>query len=100
MAKSSWFSDEGDDLLFTTYVDRMDSWKGAIADGRVTPEEVRGQAERVADLMRDLEGRLDDELHAFLTNVFIEWAVLQGLQSLALAQDATAAASSAGEARQ
>lgn len=79
--RQSWFSDEGDELLFGRYVERVESWRDAFADGRVTGEEVRAQAERVADLMRELEDTLDDETHARLTNVFVEWAVLQGLQS-------------------
>jgi hypothetical protein len=88
MTRRSWFSEEGDDFVFHRYVERVDTWKDAIADGRVTGEEVREQAERVADLMRSLEDRLDDDLHDFVTTVFLEWAVLQGLQSVALAQEA------------
>ena len=96
MPKQSWFTDEGDDFVFHRYVERVDSWKTAIADGRITGQEVRDQAERVADLMRTLEDRLDDDLHGFVTDVFVEWAVLQGLQSLAIVQDERAGRDSAG----
>jgi hypothetical protein len=87
MARRSWFSEEGDDFVFHRYVERVDTWKTAIADGRVTGEEVRAQAERVAELMQTLEDRLDDDLHEYVTTVFLEWAVLQGLQSLAIVQE-------------
>ena len=96
MPKHSWFTDEGDDFVFHRYVERVDSWKDAIADGRITGQEVRDQAERVADLMRNLEDRLDDELHGVVTEVFVEWAVLQGLQSMAILQDERAGRNGAG----
>ena len=97
MARRSWFSEEGDDFVFHRYVDRVESWKDAIADGRVTADEVREQAERVAAMMRDLEDRLDDDLHGFVTDVFVEWAVLQGLQSLAIIQEERAGPDGAGD---
>lgn len=90
--RQSWFSDEGDEVLFGRYVERVDTWREAIADGRITSDEVHVQAERVADLMRSLEEGLNDEEHARLTNVFVEWAVLQGLQSQFLLQEQGAGA--------
>ena len=98
MRKQSWFTDEGDDFVFHRYVERVDSWKQAIADGRITGQEVRDQAERVADLMRSLEDELDDDLHRMVTEVFVEWAVLQGLQSMAILQDERAGRHGAGMA--
>ena len=97
MARQSWFSEEGDDFVFHRYVERVEGWKDAIADGRVTGDEVRTQAERVAGLMRELEDRLGDELHAFVTDVFLEWAVLQGLQSIAIVQEERAGRNGASD---
>lgn len=80
MARTSWFSEEGDALFFQRYVDRMESWQQALEDGRVTPEEVKAQAERVAALMQEIEPRLDDELHQRITQLLLELAVLNAMQ--------------------
>ena len=90
--RQSWFTDEGDDIVFGRYVDRVETWRSAIADGRVSAEEIRAQAARVAGLMHELEDGLTDEQHAQVTDVFVEWAVLQGLQSLFLMQEQKAGA--------
>lgn len=85
--RQSWFSAEGDEVLLGRYVERVETWREAIADGHVSDAEVNEQAERVAGLMRELEETLDDDEHERVTTVFVEWAVLQGLQSQALLQD-------------
>jgi len=80
MGRASWFSEEGDALFFQRYVDRMESWQQAMEDGRVTPEEVKAQAERVAALMREIEPQLDDALHEQVTRLLLELAVLNAMQ--------------------
>ncbi len=86
MARTSWFSEEGDDVMFQHYVERMESWQQAIADGVITPEELKEQAQRVAELLRTLESKLDDDLHAEVSQVLMEWAVLQGMSTTILMQ--------------
>ncbi len=71
----------GDDLFFQEYVDRMESWQQAIADGRINPEEVRAQAERVAALLREIEPQLSDALHEQVTQLLLELAVLNAMQT-------------------
>lgn len=83
MARKSWFDTESNDLEFAEYVEQMESWREALADGVVTPEEVSQQAERVAGLLRALEPKLSDELHQELTTIFRELAVLYGMERLA-----------------
>lgn len=83
MARKSWFDEQSNEPLFSKYVEQMDSWQRALADGVVQPEEVQQQAERVAEMLRTLEPKLSDELHKELTNVFYELAVLYGMQRLA-----------------
>ncbi len=89
MARIEWFSDEGDDLFFNRYVERMESWQQALADGVVTLEEIKAQAERVADLLRKVEPMLNDEQHEAVTELLLEMAVLNALQSAYLLQNAT-----------
>jgi hypothetical protein len=87
MARVSWFSEEGDDVMFAHYVERMESWQKAMEDGTITAEEVRDQAHRVADLLKDVEQRLDDDLHGKVTTALMEWAVLQGMSTTLVMQN-------------
>ncbi len=82
MARKGWFDEEPNELEFSKYVQQMESWQKALADGVVTLEEVNQQAERVTNLLRALEPKLSDELHEELTTIFRELAVLYGMQSL------------------
>jgi len=86
MDRASWFDEETNELGFQEYVERMESWQEALADGRVTPDEIREQSERVAGLLRAFEPKLSDELHAELTTIFYELAVLYGMQRIAETQ--------------
>jgi hypothetical protein len=87
MARLSWFSEEGDEVMFQHYIERMESWQQAMADGTITVEEVKDQAQRVADLLRQVEGRLDDDLHEQISNALMEWAVLQGMSTTLVMQE-------------
>ncbi|WP_376792318.1 hypothetical protein [Thermoflexus sp.] len=79
MARISWFGEEGDALFFERYLHRMEPWQQAIADGRVTAEEIKAQAERVIALLRD-EPQLPDALHEQVTRLLLELAVLNAMQ--------------------
>jgi hypothetical protein len=83
MAGKSWFDEETNEMMFSKYMEQMESWQAALADGVVEPEEVRQQAQRVAEMLRALEPKLSDELHEELTQIFYEWAVLLGMERLA-----------------
>jgi hypothetical protein len=83
MARAGWFDPNTNELEFSGYFDKMESWQRALADGKVEAAEVRAQAERVAGLLKDLEPKLDDALHARVTQVLYELAVLYGMQALA-----------------
>lgn len=83
MSRKSWFDAQSNELNFSEYVERMESWQQALSDGVISPEEVHQQTERVANLLRALEPKLSDELHAEITTVFYELAVLYGMQRMA-----------------
>ena len=83
MAREPWFDSESSELMFSRYVERMESWQSALADGVVQPEEVRQQSQRVTDMLRALEPRLSDELHEKVTRVLYELSVLYGMEALA-----------------
>jgi hypothetical protein len=83
MVRSSWFDDKSNELKFSKYVEKMDSWQMALADGVVQPEELQQQMERVAEMLRALEPKLSDEVHEQLTNILYELAVFYGMQRMA-----------------
>lgn len=94
MARTSWFDSGSNELNFSEYVDKMESWQAALADGVIQPEELQQQAERVSTMLRALEPKLGDELHEELTQLFYELAVLYGMQQLvALAAEEAAGGS-------
>lgn len=82
MARKSWFDPESNEIMFSKYIEQMESWQVALADGVIEPGEVRQQAQKVAEMLRALESKLSDELHEELTNIFYEWAVLMGMERL------------------
>ena len=82
MARRSWFDPESNEMMFAEYLEQMESWQKALADGVVEPEEVREQAEKVSKMLRALEPKLSDELHEELTQILYEWAVLQAMERL------------------
>lgn len=83
MARKGWFDPQSSELMFATYMEQMESWQEALADGKVDPEEVRQQGERVSTLLRALEPKLSDALHEEVTQVLFELAVFYGMQRLA-----------------
>jgi len=83
---TTWFNEETSEVYSAQFFQRMESWQRAIADGRIDPEEIQGQGERVTDLMKRIEASVSDEAHAKLTEAFAELAVLQGMQAYAIQQ--------------
>jgi len=83
MPRTSWFDETIQQANFGAYMEQMDSWQAALADGKIDPEEIQAQAQRVSDLLRALEPKLDDALHAELTTLFRELAVLYGMERMA-----------------
>ena len=82
MGRKSWFDPESNEAMFTEYLEQMDSWQSALADGTVQPEELQAQAGKVSEMLRVLEPKLSDELHQEITQVMYEWSVLQAMDRL------------------
>jgi hypothetical protein len=82
MGRKSWFDQESNEAMFSEYLEQMESWQTALADGTVQPDELQAQANKVSEMLRTLEPKLDDELHEEITQVLYEWAVLQAMERL------------------
>lgn len=87
--RRGWFN--GDDTpLFERYYQRMESWRHAMADGVIKPEEIAAQAKRVHDMLAAVESTLSDEQHEALTAALCEMAALEGMHAHLVSQQTDA----------
>ncbi|WP_218079307.1 hypothetical protein [Anthocerotibacter panamensis] len=82
--RAHWFDEETGQVHLTDYFQQMESWQQAIADGKITPDELRAQGEQVIALLKEVEALVTPEQHAQLTEIFSEMAVLQAMQATAI----------------
>ncbi len=75
-----WF-DESGLLVLDDYVMQSGSYQRVTDDHRVTEEEIAEQAQRVAEVLKQLEGLLSPEAKAVATDALSELAVLSLLQA-------------------
>ena len=83
MPRSSWFDEHSNAMQFDQYMTQMASWREAMADGKIEPDELLRQARRVEDLLRAFEPKLSDAQHEELTHIFLELTVFYGMQRIA-----------------
>ncbi len=86
MTRSSWFDEELGNLHLTEYIQRLETWQRAMADGVISPSEVRTQADLVTVLLKELDGLVSVEQKSQLTTIFYEMAVLQAMQTTAMTE--------------
>jgi hypothetical protein len=84
--RKPWFDETAGQLQLVTYFQRLGSWQQAVADGEVTADELKAQADRVITLLKTVQPLLTEEQKAQVTRIFYEMAVLQAMQTLALVQ--------------
>ncbi|MEN6410605.1 MAG: hypothetical protein ABFD44_12945 [Anaerolineaceae bacterium] len=87
MPRTEWFDPESSAMLFSAYAEKMESWQKAMEDGVITADELDHQAQKLADLLRELEPELTDEIHAQVTQILMELAVYYGMQHEAILHD-------------
>ena len=80
MARQSWLDASGQTPVIDQYAQKLESFTAAIADGVITDEELSDQEARVAALMKKLEPKLDDALHAEVTQLLCELTALDLMQ--------------------
>jgi hypothetical protein len=86
--KSAWFDETSNEPIIAEHAKRLDSFLQAIADGKVTDEEVKTQEARVVKLMKELEPHLDAKLHDQVTQLLCEVTAYDMMQSLNMMQSA------------
>jgi hypothetical protein len=72
MARSSWFDDNAQHPVIHEQMQRLASFTNAMADGRISSEELNEQERRLTAAMKKVEGELSDDLHGKVTNVLVE----------------------------
>lgn len=72
MARKNWFDEESDLPLIDEKVHQLETFTEAMADGVVEESELEQQQERLVAAMKAVEGELDDELHAKVTELLVE----------------------------
>lgn len=72
MARTDWFDDKAGHPVFEAQVEKLESFTSALADGRISKQELDAQERRLVAAMRALEPALSDAQHAQATTVFVE----------------------------
>ena len=86
--KTTWFDENSNASLIADQAQRLDSFLKAMADGKVTDDEVKSQEERVVKLMKEIEPKLDPQLHDRVTQLLCELTAYDIMQSLNMMQSA------------
>ena len=60
MSRTDWFDAKTNELMFVKYVEQMESWQDAIADGVIEESEIQQQAERLVELLKALEPKYSE----------------------------------------
>jgi hypothetical protein len=77
-----WLDDKSGAPAIEKYARQLTSFIDALADGVVQDSEVKEQEARVTKLMKEVEPRLDDALHAKVTQLLCELTAYDLMQVL------------------
>jgi hypothetical protein len=90
--RTAWLDPGSDAPLIGQYAERLGSFLEAMADGHIDASELKAQQDRVAALMKTVEPKLDDALHAEVTQLLCElsaYNIMHTLHQLMAAQPKT-----------
>jgi predicted transcriptional regulator len=72
VARISWFDEDSDLPIIEEKVHELESFTKAMADGVIEKKELEQQQERLVAAMKAVETKLDDKLHAKVTELLVE----------------------------
>jgi len=72
MARQSWLDAATQTPLIEQYAQQLESFTQTMQDGVVSDQELSVQEERIVSLMKKIEPKLDDALHAEVTQLLCE----------------------------
>ena len=91
--RTSWLDADTKTPLIAQYAQRLESYLGAVADGRVDDDELAEQEARLVALMTEIEPQLNDALHAKITELLCEqtaYDIMQMIHSIGASRGTTA----------
>src|SRR6186713_112689 len=71
-SRTSWFDEQSQVPLIEQHARKLTSFVDALADGKVDDQEIKSQETRLLGLMKEIEPKLDDALHAKVTELLCE----------------------------
>ncbi len=77
---SSWFDEDSNTPMISEQAKKLGSFLAAIADGKVTDEELKDQETRLVKLMKEIEPKLDPQLHTKVTELLCELTAYDMMQ--------------------
>ena len=80
--RASWLDDSSQTPVIDQQARKLTSFIDALADGRVDDAELAAQEKRVVALMKEIEPKLDDALHAKVTELLCELTAYDLMQTL------------------
>lgn len=84
----NWFDDKSQTPLIDQYARKLTTFLDVLADGKVDGGEIKAQETRVLNLMKEIEPKLDDALHAKVTALLCELTAYDLMQTLHQMQQA------------
>ncbi len=82
MARQSWLDEKSGAPVIDQYARQLKTFMDTMADGRVDESEMKAQEARVTALMKEIEPKLDDALHAKVTQLLCELTAYDIMQML------------------
>jgi hypothetical protein len=80
--RGSWLDESGESVLIDDYARQLTTFVDALADGVVEAKELDAAERELVALMKDVEPRLDDELHEKVTKLLVHMSALSTMQTL------------------
>jgi hypothetical protein len=87
MPRQSWLDAATQSPLIDEYTQEMTSFLEAMADGRIDAKEIAAQEEKLVQVMKEVEPKLDDALHAQVTKLLCELTAYNLMQTMSSLQD-------------
>jgi len=87
-ARVSWFDESTEMPVIEQRARQLDSFVQTMADGKVEASELKAQEARLVALMKEIEPKLDDALHAKVTQLLCELTAYDLMQIIYTIQQA------------
>ncbi len=87
-SRIAWLDEKNDTPLIDDHAKRLGTFLEAMADGKIDLKELKDQEKRLVALMKEVEPKLDGELHGQVTSLLCEltaYNVMQTVHELASA---------------